>query len=190
MAAVRYADLLTCRLVGTQAIRTTPMARILSIQHATVIVDDLEKACSFYRDELGLEPLPTFNLDFPAQFFRINEEQQLHVTEWEDEISFRGHLCVQVDDFDSIFRRMRELGAIDTAPWGKVRRLPDGAMQMFIRDPAGNLIEISCPAEVGVDPAIFDDDLVDAEGGLYRSNRNDPRGLHTEDATLYHGRRS
>ena len=110
------------------------------------------------------------------------------MTEWEDQTSFRGHLCLQVDDFDSIFFRMRELGAIDTSPWGKVRRLPDGAMQMFIRDPAGNLIEISCPAEVTVDETIFQDDLVDAEGRLYESKRDDPRGLHTEDATLYHGR--
>ena len=178
------------------------MAKVLQIQHATVVVDDLEKACAFYEHELGLEALPTFNLDFPAQFFKINEEQQLHVTEWEDQASFRGHLCLQVDDFDSIFFRMRELGAIDTSPWGKVRRLPDGAMQMFIRDPAGNLIEISCPSHVAVDETIFQDDLVDlclqvadfdsiffrAEGGLYKSNRDDPRGLHTEDATLYHGR--
>lgn len=164
------------------------MAKVLQIQHATVVVDDLEKACAFYEHELGLEPLPTFNLDFPAQFFKINEEQQLHVTEWEDQASFRGHLCLQVDDFDSIFFRMRELGTIDTSPWGKVRRLPDGAMQMFIRDPAGNLIEISCPSDVAVDETIFKDDLVDAEGRLYESKRDDPRGLHTEDATLYHGR--
>lgn len=63
----------------------------------------MEKACTFYEHELGLEPSPTSNLDFPAQFFKINEEQQLHVTEWEDQASFRGHLCLQVDAFDSIF---------------------------------------------------------------------------------------
>ena len=84
-----------------------------------------------------------------------------------------------MDDFDSIFFSMRELGAIDTSPWGKVRRLPDGAMQMFIRDPAGNLIEISCPAEVAVDEAIFGDDLVDAEGPALRvESRRSPRPAH------------
>ncbi|MYJ24261.1 MAG: VOC family protein, partial [Holophagales bacterium] len=35
------------------------MANVLQIQHATVVVDDLEKACTFYEHELGLEPLPT-----------------------------------------------------------------------------------------------------------------------------------
>ena len=165
------------------------MATVLQIQHATVIVDDLEKACAFYEQELGLEPLPTFNLDFPAQFFKVNDEQQIHVTEWEDKTSFRGHLCLQVDDFDSIFFRMKELGVIDTSPWGNVRRLPDGSMQMFLRDPAGNLLEISCPKTVEVDERIFDDELVDAGETIYQSHRNDPRGQHVEDATLYHGGR-
>ena len=166
------------------------MTKVLQIQHATVIVDDLEKACAFYEHELGLEPLPTFDLDFPAQFFKVNEEQQLHVTEWEDRPSFRGHLCLQVDDFDSLFYRMKELEAIDTSPWGNVRRLPDGSMQMFVRDPAGNLLEISCPKTVAVDAEIFEDDLVDAGETIYRSHRDDPRGLHVEGATLYHGRGS
>lgn len=163
------------------------MAKVLQIQHVTVIVDNLERACSFYERELGLEPLPTFNLDFPAQFFRLNERQQVHVTEWPDQPSFRGHMCLQVDDFNALFYRMKELGAIDTAPWGKVRRLPDGAMQMFVRDPAGNLIEISCAPGTPVDEAILSDELSQGDG-VYVSERGDGRGLRGEGATLYHER--
>ena len=157
------------------------------IRHVTMIVDHLETACDFYENELGLERLPTFDLDFPAQFFKINDEQQLHVTEWQDTSSFRGHLCLEIDDFNSAFRRMKELGAIDTSPWGNVRRLPDGSMQMFVRDPAGNLVELSCPKNVAVDEEIFTDELVDAGESLYQSQRNDPRGTHSKSATLYHG---
>lgn len=163
------------------------MAEVLQIQHVTVIVDNLERACSFYERELGLEPLPTFNLDFPAQFFRLNERQQVHVTEWPDQTSFRGHMCLQVDDFNAFFYRMKALGAIDTAPWGKVRRLPDGAMQMFVRDPAGNLIEISCAPGTPVDEAILSDELSQGDG-VYVSERDDGRGLRGEGATLYHER--
>jgi catechol 2,3-dioxygenase-like lactoylglutathione lyase family enzyme len=161
---------------------------VIEIRHATVIVDDLEKACRFYEKELGLEPLPTFDLDFPAQFFRVNDAQQIHVTEWPDTPSFRGHICLEIDDFNAAFHRMRELGAIDTSPWGNVRRLPDGTMQMFVRDPSGNLVELSCPRGVEVDEAIFDDELVDEGETIFRSERNDPRGkLRSADATLYHG---
>jgi len=163
------------------------MAKVLQINHATIVVSDLDTARAFYERELGLEPLPTFNLDFPAQFYRISETQQLHVTEWPDTPSFRGHVCLQVDDFNAIFFRMRELGVIDTSPWGKVRRLPDGAMQMFIRDPSGNLIEISCRPDTLIDDHIFEDaELVQPGQGAYVSGRNDARGTRGEGATLYH----
>jgi lactoylglutathione lyase len=165
----------------------TIMGKAIYINHVTLIVSNLEQARAFYEQELGLEPLPTFNLDFPAQFYRLNERQQLHVTEWPDQPSFRGHVCFQVDDFNSTFYRMRELGVIDVSPWGRVRRLPDGAMQMFVRDPSGNLLEISFPPGGAVDEAIFNDDLVEAGVSVYVSERNDGRGERGEGATLYHG---
>nr|WP_068889435.1 VOC family protein [Pedobacter panaciterrae] len=160
------------------------MARALKINHVTLIVDNLEKAGEFYQNELGLEPLAAFRFDYPVMFFKFNDEQQLHLSEWEDTTSFRGHICVQVDDFNSIFFRMKELSVIDVKPWGKVRQLPDGAMQMFVRDPAGNLVEISSTPGSEVDPSIFKDEFY--EEGLYVSNRNDFRGYRSDNATLYH----
>lgn len=164
------------------------MGNIDRIHHVTLIVDDLEEACAFYEETFGLEPLPAFQLDFPAQFYAINDTQQLHLTEWEDRPSFRGHVCFKVVDFNTVFYRMKEQGRIDTAPWGKVRRLPDGAMQLFIRDPSNNLVEISCAPDTPVDPAIFDDEALVEGVGVYVSNRADARGLQSADATLYHGK--
>ncbi|WP_298716056.1 VOC family protein [Chitinophaga sp.] len=160
------------------------MAKAIKINHVTLIVDNLEKAGAFYEHELGLEKLPAFRFDYPVMFFKFNAEQQLHLSEWDDRTSFRGHICVQVDDFNSIFFRMKELGVIDVNPWGKVRKLPDGAMQMFVRDPAGNLVELSSAPGAEIDPAIFKDELY--EEGLYVSGRNDFRGDRSDDATLYH----
>jgi catechol 2,3-dioxygenase-like lactoylglutathione lyase family enzyme len=149
-------------------------------------VQNLEEACAFYEQEFGLEALPAFKLDFPAQFYRINDDQQLHLTEWEDKPSFRGHVCFQVEDFNRVFYRMRDQKRIDISPWGKVRKLPDGAMQMFVRDPSDNLVEISCAPGTPVDAAIFEDTALVQGDGIYVSNRNDSRGLQSEDATLYH----
>jgi catechol 2,3-dioxygenase-like lactoylglutathione lyase family enzyme len=157
---------------------------IAAINHVTLIVDDLERARRFYTDVLGLEELPVFPFDYPTQFYRVNETQQLHLTEWEDASSFRGHVCLTVSDFDRAYATARELDLVDERPWGKVRELPDGAMQMFIRDPAGNLLEISYRGPV--DQAILDDPEV--EHGTYVSGRNDPRGTRSADATLYHER--
>lgn len=161
------------------------MARITRINHVTLVVDQLEKAAEFYEQEMGLEPIAAFVFDYPTAFFRITHNTQLHLTEWEDAMSFRGHLCINVDDFNAMFWRMKELDIIDITPWGKVRQLPDGAMQMFVRDPSGNLLEISSEPGAEIDPKIFEDELY--KSGLYVSGRNDFRGYKSENATLYHG---
>ena len=91
---------------------------------------------------------------------------------------------MQVDDINAIFFRMKELGVIDIKPWGKVREITKGVIQMFVRDPSGNLIEISSAPNSYIDPKIFEDDLF--KEGLYVSGRNDFRGYKSKDATLYH----
>lgn len=163
------------------------MPRILNINHVALIVDDIEVARAFYGEELGLEALPSFDFDYPAAFFRVNEAQQLHITEWKDTMSFRGHFCMVVEDFVGLFQRLEAAGRIDVKPWGNVRRLPDGGMQMFARDPAGNLLEFASRPEETIDAALFESELVDAEPGLYQSGREDGRGLGSADATLHHG---
>lgn len=160
------------------------MAKAVKINHVALVVSNLEEACKFYEEELGLEAIPAFLFDYPTAFFKFNEEQQLHLTEWEDTYSFRGHICVQVDDINTMFFRMKELGVIDIKPWGKVRQLPDGAIQMFVRDPSGNLVELSSVPGDYIDPKIFEDELY--KEGIYVSGRNDFRGYKSKDATLYH----
>ena len=162
------------------------MAQIKHLNHITIIVDDFEKARHFYEKELGLEPLPSFQFDYPTMFYRINDRQQIHISEWKDQPSYRGHVCLEVDDFSPFFFRMKELGVIDTEPWGKCRRLPDGSMQMFIRDPAQNLLELICPADVPVDERIFEDELFETHKNMYVSDREDNRGVQSESASLYH----
>ncbi|MGM0944548.1 MAG: VOC family protein [Bacteroidota bacterium] len=160
------------------------MAKAININHVALVVSNLEEACEFYEKELGMEAIPAFLFDYPTAFFKINEDQQLHLTEWEDTYSFRGHLCLQVDDINTIYWRMKELGVIDVKPWGHVRQLPDGPIQMFVRDPSGNLIELSSAPDAKIDPKIFEDELF--KPGIYVSGRNDFRGYKTKDATLYH----
>ncbi len=162
------------------------MSNIQDINHVTLIVDNLEKCAEFYEKELGLEPIPAFNFDYPVMFYKITDTQQLHLSEWEDDMSFRGHVCFKVNNWSELFWKFKEQRIIDTTPWGHVRQLTDGAMQMFVRDPSGNLLELSSrPNSEEIDPKIFEDELF--KPGLYVSGRNDFRGYKSEDATLYHG---
>ena len=154
------------------------MPRDAHIQHVNVNVDHLPTAVAFYRDVLGLALDPTPDQGFESQFFRINARQQIHMNALADARPFRAHFCMEVDDFMGVFRRAKAAGAIDVVPWGRVRQLPGGKMQMFLRDPDGNLIEIASAADAAVDPALFQDELVEPEPGVYRIDPGATAGRH------------
>jgi len=139
------------------------------IQHVNVNVDDLDVAIPFYRDILGLPLDETPDQGFRCQFFKIGATQQIHMNEIRDQRQFRGHFCLVVPDFMGLYARARDAGVIDVTPWGKVRQLPNGKMQMFVRDPSGNLIEIANTSSETIDLASFRDDseIVEPERGIF-----------------------
>lgn len=162
------------------------MVQVRGLNHATLIVDDLARAAAFYGGVLGLEEIPAYAFDYPVMFYKLPDGRQIHITEWVDGRSYRGHVAIEVADFGAAFRTFKELGTIDVGPWGRVRALADGTMQMFVRDPAGNLIEISQRPGPAIDPEVAADPLFDPQP-VYRSGRQDGRGVRGTDATLYRG---
>jgi lactoylglutathione lyase len=151
------------------------------IQHVNVNVDNLDAAIPFYRDVLGLPLEDTPDQGFRCQFFRIGSTpQQIHMNEMRDERQFRGHFCLVVPDFMGVFRRAKAKGAIDVRAWGKVRQLPNGKMQMFVRDPSGNLIEIASTAAETLDLATFQNEkeLVEPRRGIYFMEPGASDGYH------------
>ncbi len=139
----------------------------MRIQHVTVMVDDLDAADAFYAGVLGLERKPTPDLGFPAQFYAFAGDQELHVNELSGRPPERAHLCLRVGSFDDVYHRMRAHGVLELETWGKVRRLPNGTMQMFVRDPAGNLVELAGEPDDSIDPAIFAHDEVQTDEGFF-----------------------
>jgi len=150
------------------------------IQHVNVNVDDLDAAIPFYRDILGLPLEATPDQGFRCQFFKIGPVQQIHMNEMRDERQFRGHFCLVVPDFMAVFRRAKARNVIDVAAWGKVRQLPNGKMQMFVRDPSGNLIEIASTSSEIIDLAVFRDEgnLVEPQRGIYYMEPGASVGYH------------
>jgi catechol 2,3-dioxygenase-like lactoylglutathione lyase family enzyme len=151
------------------------------IQHVNVNVDDLDAAIPFYRDVLGLALDETPDQGFRCQFFRIGSTpQQIHMNEMRDERQFRGHFCLVVPDFMGVFQRAKACNAIDLQAWGKVRQLPNGKMQMFVRDPSGNLIEIASTSKESIDLAVFHDEstLVEPRRGIYFMEPGASDGYH------------
>jgi lactoylglutathione lyase len=119
--------------------------RATRLNHVSIHADDLEKSVRFYSEVLGLEKIPTYTFAFPVQYFRIGE-QQLHIFQRDTPAPQFHHIAVDIDDFEGAYERVRELDIADgTAFFSDVYELPDGAVQMYLRDPAGNLVEINWP---------------------------------------------
>jgi hypothetical protein len=51
-------------------------------------------------------------------------------------------------------------------------------MQMFLRDPSGNLVEIGSARDAAIDPSLFADELVEPKPGMYRMAPGAAVGAH------------
>jgi catechol 2,3-dioxygenase-like lactoylglutathione lyase family enzyme len=153
--------------------------RATRVNHVSIPCRDLDESERFYRDVLGLERLPTFDFRFPVRYLRLGE-QQLHLMQLPEEQPLPNqHFAVDVDDFEDAFTRLRHLGALDTSAHAcPVWELPDGSVQMYARDPAGNLLEVNWP-----DASTLDRDVV---GEIPRRGDDVEQSAEARGATLYH----
>lgn len=117
---------------------------IQELNHVAIYVTDVKRSSEFYRTVLKLEPLPRPNFNFPGAWFSLGK-QELHLIAEAGAPFFathgRNHFALRVDDIDAWENHLRDLKA-DYAP-RKFR--PDGALQVFLRDPDGHVIELFTP---------------------------------------------
>ncbi len=131
------------------------MPTIKSINHVAVVVEDMDKALTFWRDALGLD-LHELR-DVPAEKSQIaflpleNSELELVVPTTDDSgiakyLSKRGpgmhHLCLEVDDIEAMLAQLKSKGVrlINEEP----RTGADGKRYAFIHpeSASGVLVEL------------------------------------------------
>ncbi len=119
--------------------------RALGFNHLSVGSRNMEESVRFYEAILGMERIPTYNFGFKTQYLRCGN-LQLHVFELEDHVPVYQHFAIDVDDFHAAYDAAKALGALDSTTFrNAVNELPDGSVQMYLRDPGGNLLEIDWP---------------------------------------------
>ena len=129
--------------------------RATGFNHASVHARDLEESVRFYVEVFGMEPIPTYNFAFPVQYLRLGD-LQLHIFERDSEAPPFHHIGFNVDDFEEAYTRAKELGILERESFFEgIYELPDGSVQMYVRDPAGNLIEIDWPDVTTLDRSLF-----------------------------------
>jgi lactoylglutathione lyase len=120
------------------------MAGAVGLNHVSVVARDLEESIRFYVDVLGLETLPTPDFGFPVQWLKAGD-LQVHLFERPDEPPTYAHFAFTVDDVVGVYERARSLGILDTTFGYSIAELPGGEAQLYVRDPAGNLLELDHP---------------------------------------------
>ena len=116
-----------------------------ALNHVSFPVQDLDRAVHFYRDVLGLAPIPRPDLPFPGAWLGGSGGIQVHLIEPPPGAPLGspppslnplgGHIAFAIDDYDAVVAALHEAG-IETLEAG-----PEVG-QLWVRDPDGHLIEL------------------------------------------------
>ena len=127
--------------------------------HTSIHAHDLDESVRFYEEVFGMEEIPAPDFPFPVRWLRLGD-LQLHLFQ-SDEAAPRGHhFGIEVDDFGAAYEKVKEVGArIREGYFSKLYELPDGAVQMYLRDPAGNMVELNWPDVSTLDRSVVTEEI-------------------------------
>jgi HAD superfamily hydrolase (TIGR01509 family) len=156
----------------------------MRLDHVGIEVGDLYAVELFYRKVLGFSPSYRYvsrNTPGLRTVFLERDGVSLELLERPRDPGFLerraaapDHLSLQVDDLDAEWARISALGLPGAAP---PRDTGDGYREATVRDPEGNLVELSArvrpPPRYPVRAVVFDLDgtLVDSEENYYLADR-------------------
>jgi lactoylglutathione lyase len=80
---------------------------------------------------------------------------QLHLFASEERAPTGNHSGLDVEDFEAVYLKAKEIGAqVQEGYFSKVYELPDGAVQLYLGDPAGNMVEVNHPDAAALDRSV------------------------------------
>ena len=113
------------------------------INHVSIAARDLEESTRFYVEVFVMESIAAQIFETPVQWLRCGTLQLHLFLEESGEAPVRHHIGLTVDDFDAAYDAVANW---TSSEWGSdLVELPSGQVQLYFRDPAGNLIELNWP---------------------------------------------
>ena len=112
------------------------------INHVSVNARELQESVDFYVELLGAEPIATPNFGLPVQWLALGRTQ-LHLFERDIEPTSHHHFGITVEDLEPVYRAAEQRGAFDRQSFrNHLVELPGDVVQLYLRDPGGNLLEV------------------------------------------------
>jgi catechol 2,3-dioxygenase-like lactoylglutathione lyase family enzyme len=127
---------------------------IRKLDHAALLVKDVERSRYFYGQILGMKEVPRpASFDFPGAWFskasfqihiigeaEVGRAAQVQPGYRRDEMArgYGAHIAFEVDDLEAAIRHLR---AHDVEIVGGPRPRGDGVQQMYVCDPDGYIVE-------------------------------------------------
>lgn len=119
--------------------------------HVSIHARDMDESLRFYAEMFGMQRVPSPDFKERVEWLQLGD-QQLHLIVSEDPAPAYHHFGIDVEDFGSVYRAAIERGVFDGETFSEaVRELADGSVQMYLRDPAGNLVEVNCRDATTID---------------------------------------
>lgn len=123
---------------------------IRKLDHVTINIKDFEKTMNFYGDLLGLEKLPSVEMeDHTLFFFKLPDGVKIELVQYHFETkeetveySRKGaarHFAFRVDDLDGLQKKLENAGYHFHVPAAYVKQL--GFRSGLVRDPNGFELE-------------------------------------------------
>ena len=128
--------------------------QVKSLDHATLVVKDLERSRAFYVGVLGMREVPRPAFSFAGLWFQAGATQIHLILEFAGSgpagnllaeklrTSRTHHLAFLVEDAPAAVARLKEMQVpVLSGPHPR----PDGFIQVFVTDPDGHVIELCSP---------------------------------------------
>ncbi len=123
----------------------------------SIHAEDLEASVAFYTGVFGMERAPAPDPAAPDAWLLLGD-QELHLFRRTALAPEFRHFGLAVDDFDAVYRRLKQLGDVERDNWFfDAHELGDGSVELYVRDPAGHLVEVDWPDVATLDPSVVGD---------------------------------
>ena len=127
--------------------------------HTSVHADDLDESVRFYNELFGMEEIPAPDFPFPVRWLRLGD-LQLHLFQSEDLAPKGHHFGVDIDDFEATYVKVGKMDVREKEGYfSYLYEIPDGAVQMYLRDPAGNMVEVNWPDASTLDRSVVTEEI-------------------------------